>query len=70
MELTPGMRDPSKNHYLLMPVKDLRNEIHAMERTLYAVAGSVDPRLDTVYLDTSHRLRFARAAMQIRDEVA
>lgn len=68
-EITAGMRDPKRNQYLLMPVKDLRKEIRALESTCQAIIGSPSPRHDALLLDSHHRLKFARAAMMIRGEV-
>lgn len=69
MVLTPGMKDPARNTYLLTPVVKLRQEIPALEATCRALAGLVSPRLDDRLLDAHHRLQFARAAMRIRDEI-
>lgn len=67
--VTPGMKDPRKNNYLLMPLQNLRREIVALEQTVNACAGSVGPRLDVVMLDANHHLKFANAALAIRGEL-
>lgn len=63
--MTPGMKDPKRNEYLLMPVGKLEREIIAFERTCTALAGSQSPRTDAMLLDCSHRLGFARAALHL-----
>lgn len=67
--MTPGMKDPRKNDYLLIPITTLRREITALERTVHACAGCAGPRLDALLLDAHHRLKFAYAALSIRGEV-
>jgi hypothetical protein len=67
-ELTPGMKNPTRNRYLTMEVGMLRKEIDALTKTCVAILGFPSPRLDAVLLDAQHKLRFAQAAMLIRGE--